>query len=1545
MKKIDDSLNLDIASGLGSAGPGHDTETGGPGNDSLAGLDGNDVLDGGAGSDTMVGGNGNDTFYVDSTGDNVVENSTGGIDTVFSSVSYNLSGRYIEFLNLTGAAHINATGNSFANTLTGNSGNNILNGLAGNDSLDGGAGIDTLIGGAGDDTFTVDNAGDTVTELTGEGTDTVRSSLNYILSANLEHLILLGASNANGTGNDGNNALTGNDGTNVLTGGLGNDTYYVQNTGDSVVEAANAGFDTIVSSVTYSLAGKQVENLTLTGGTALNATGNGFANVLVGNSGVNMLDGGGGHDRLDGSIGADIMTGGTGNDTYVVDDAYDFTTEASSGGSDLVESSVNHALGSNVENLTLTGTAAINGIGNILSNVLIGNSGVNILTGGAGNDTYYIQNASDNVVEASSGGNDTVFSSVSYGLSARYIETLNLTGSANINATGNSFAQALNGNAGNNNINALAGNDTLNGHAGNDSLTGGAGGDMFVFDTTAGTASATDSVLDLKFSDGDKLRLITPSDTIELVSYAGLARFVARTAGASVTGGPSQGVARVTLTDINGNPQSINITDASGSALLAYQQAAIDLVVSDGVALDAGLTYVARFVDAKGSVIASDGTNGWIALDSFSWTSQGYANLVFDTDQAATTLLKSATQGLQVGLEVEAYRTTASGLELVDQYLFDRSTINSTSTGPNIQQVSLQLGRAEHEHWSRDSKGAPESDQYGWNFAATGPVDLSSSASFTGDGGFSGTPGGELSYVVRFFDAKGAVIASEGSNGWVQVSNPGFGIYVDNLTNKVTRSDFNLALDGVLSTKLSAALQNGSALKVEIEAYSGSGSGLVVVDEFLFTNARVQGMSVSAFAGDREQTGLALTYTATQHLHHSVDSNGKASTSQAGWDYTAQAPVVLTDPGDFTAADTLVAAPGDRLLVGRFVDSKGNVLATEGSDGWIELSSLSYAAGPGNFDSTPDDLVVSLSLTGTDQVLTALEMSQLSVQGIQFQVESLSLIGGTYRQVDEYLFDATRLLNTVIAPPPAGTSAPDASFLTFFAPSYTRTHTTYDSKGSVTGTTTTGWNFPGGVPVTLPDTVDYDPFSQTAAQHTDDLTYVIRFFSDGKTESVIASDAGSSGWISGNGAVVIDNNGVINLTIAGDMAANALKSAMMTGGQVGVEIESYRAGVSTWQMVDNYLYADVTVVQIIEAGGKAEIAVEIGQYTHRHHDAKGTATEAGWDFQLNKAATISDPGDYVTEDVPEVAVDAPQALTYYARFVDAKGNTLDSDGTGGWVALSNFESFVRDNDASIGLTFYDDQLSLALSEALLTNAGLGLELDGFAGTHLVDQYLFTGVDVRLSETNLDVRRVEMSASAFQTSHKGDAGSSTFGWDFKADQPASLTSAGAYNPATPAGGADADIAYYLRLVDGKGNTVATDGGHGFIAITELQFIFQPGGPDGNVSFSLGSDQILLSSLKGALTDDPFLRIEVEAYAAGPGGLRMIDEFLFDSAHFLGQFESDSPKASLSISFDQFQQSHYASTGKGDVPVTFGWDFSDSLGVNLGTPHADLLDLIS
>ena len=316
-------------------------------------------------------------------------------------------------------------------------------GQSGNDTLQGGAGEDYMSGGTGNDTYVVDNTLDFVDEVLNEGIDLIQSSIAYRLDGNLENLTLTGTTAINGTGNTINNVLTGNGAASTLTGGAGDDIYVI-GTGDLVVETAGAGTDTVKSGITYTLT-SNVENLTLTGTTLINGTGNTLNNILVGNSAANTLSG---------DAGADTLIGGAGDDTYIVDNTLDIVTETLNEGTDLIQSSITYTLGANVENLWLTGTAAINGTGNALNNSLTGNSAANTLAGGAGNDTYIISTG-DLVVEAAGAGTDTVLSGITYTLTDN-VENLTLTGTTAINGTGNALNNVLVGNSAANTLSPVA---------------------------------------------------------------------------------------------------------------------------------------------------------------------------------------------------------------------------------------------------------------------------------------------------------------------------------------------------------------------------------------------------------------------------------------------------------------------------------------------------------------------------------------------------------------------------------------------------------------------------------------------------------------------------------------------------------------------------------------------------------------------------------------------------------------------------------------------------------------------------------------------------------------------------------------------------------------------------------------------------------------------------------------------------------------------------------------------------------------------------------
>jgi Ca2+-binding RTX toxin-like protein len=368
-----------------------------------------------------------------------------------------------------GSGNDSIAGNAIANSLNGGAGNDVLNGGGGNDTLNGGSGNDVLNGGVGADT---------------------------------------------------------------LIGGAGNDFLFVDTSADQAIEAAGGGNDTVRTSVSFTLgAGQSIEALTPVSyatTTNISLVGNALAQSIIGNAGDNLLnDGGfGGHDALKG-LGGD--------DRYVVNNTGDSVIESANGGTDQVLTSVSFTLGAgqSVENLLTTNqtaAAAINLAGNALAQTITGNAGNNIINdGGAGaadrlvglggNDSYVVNNTGDHVFEAAGGGSDTVRTSVSFTLGAgQSIEALTPVSYAtttNINLVGNTLAQSIIGNAGNNILNdgGAGGADALKGLGGNDSYVVNNGGDR-IFEATGGGNDTVRTSVSYTLDTGQSVEVLTP------ISYA-----------------------------------------------------------------------------------------------------------------------------------------------------------------------------------------------------------------------------------------------------------------------------------------------------------------------------------------------------------------------------------------------------------------------------------------------------------------------------------------------------------------------------------------------------------------------------------------------------------------------------------------------------------------------------------------------------------------------------------------------------------------------------------------------------------------------------------------------------------------------------------------------------------------------------------------------------------------------------------------------------------------------------------------------------------------
>jgi Ca2+-binding RTX toxin-like protein len=312
---------------------------------------------------------------------------------------------------------------------------------AGADCLKGTAGADTLIGLAGNDIYIVNDPGDIVIENANEGIDTVQSSLSYTLSANVEQLYLMGDAAIDGTGNELGNWLSGNDAANTLDGKAGNDYLLGGKGGDTYLFGRGYGQEIVYD---YGLVGEidsvqmqadvLAEDVTVradtSGGLIVSINGTGdqitvknwnseacaveqikFGDGTVWDKAtllVKSQTGTAGADYLRGTAGADTLTGLAGNDTYLANDSGDVVVENANEGNDTVNSSVSYALSANVENLTLTGNAAIDGTGNALDNIVIGNGAANILDGGAGSDCLVGGTGSDTYVFGRGYGQDSL---------------------------------------------------------------------------------------------------------------------------------------------------------------------------------------------------------------------------------------------------------------------------------------------------------------------------------------------------------------------------------------------------------------------------------------------------------------------------------------------------------------------------------------------------------------------------------------------------------------------------------------------------------------------------------------------------------------------------------------------------------------------------------------------------------------------------------------------------------------------------------------------------------------------------------------------------------------------------------------------------------------------------------------------------------------------------------------------------------------------------------------------------------------------------------
>ncbi|NRR32214.1 hypothetical protein HSX11_18730 [Oxalobacteraceae bacterium] len=489
--------------------------------ESLVGSAGADTLDGLAGADTLIGLGGDDSYVVDNVGDVVVETDApdGGSDLVnvafTTAATYTLANNVENASVSSKAVAVNLTGNAADNTLTGNDGNNVLKGMDGSDRLDGGTGRDTLVGGNGDDFYLVDNAGDVVTELAGQGADVVVSKLaNYTLAANVEGLMFTLADTvpgATGSGNALHNEIYGSGGNDVLNGLAGNDTLLGGDGNDKL--DGGVGDDSLIGGLGNDTLLGGDGNDSLSGGSgADNLQGGIGSDALAGGEGNDTLLGGDGNDTLDAGTGTDSVDGGTGSNAlqlhgdfadYTIVRNLDVPTEihlsngvtgeditARNVGTFLFNGDVSKLWTDLIVNTKTSGNDSVVGGGDF--DVMNGGAaGADTLVGLGGNDVYQVDDVGDVLVEADGrdGGVDWVHVRLtkagSYIL-ADSVENANiLVKGLAINLTGNAGNNTVYGNDAANMLTGLGGNDYLDGGGGRDTLIGGEGDDVYVVDGSA----------------------------------------------------------------------------------------------------------------------------------------------------------------------------------------------------------------------------------------------------------------------------------------------------------------------------------------------------------------------------------------------------------------------------------------------------------------------------------------------------------------------------------------------------------------------------------------------------------------------------------------------------------------------------------------------------------------------------------------------------------------------------------------------------------------------------------------------------------------------------------------------------------------------------------------------------------------------------------------------------------------------------------------------------------------------------------------------------
>jgi len=493
---------------------------GGSGDDSITGSAADERLTGGMGDDTLDGGGGHNIVFYDYVSASASLPRQGVVLDLTAGTATDPWGGTDRLRNLQ-----SAWGTQLADDMTG-----IALGIR--TWLRGLAGDDTLRAPAAGTTVTADYAADPAgidADLTaglvrdGWGDTDSLVLIDHLRGSGFADRITGNAAANWLDGGAGNDTLDGGAGNDTLTGGLGDDLYYVDSTGDVVVERPGEGNDTIITAVNLYLPAN-VEALFLAPGAGnIFGVGNADANLIRGNEGNNRLNGGDGHDTLegdagndtlageagddcldggegadwlDGGAGKDTLDGGAGNDTLIGGEGNDWLWGGEGSdwldggaGNDTLEGGAGSdtLLGGEGDDCLRGGEGADWLNGGDGDDTLEGGPGNDTMVGGAGNDIYYVDSPADLVSEGRDGGHDRVYANTPGGghLLAVWVEELVLLGTTFF-GIGNASDNLILGNDMPNWLDGGAGDDTINGGCGNDTLFGQAGGDLFVLERGTG---------------------------------------------------------------------------------------------------------------------------------------------------------------------------------------------------------------------------------------------------------------------------------------------------------------------------------------------------------------------------------------------------------------------------------------------------------------------------------------------------------------------------------------------------------------------------------------------------------------------------------------------------------------------------------------------------------------------------------------------------------------------------------------------------------------------------------------------------------------------------------------------------------------------------------------------------------------------------------------------------------------------------------------------------------------------------------------------------